>query len=626
MSRDKRLPIADHVLGMGRNITRRDFVNGVGLSSLGMIFPAWGSGPRTTADYPPTRTGLRGSHPGSFETAHALAREGMTFSSARDTGEFYDLVVIGGGISGLASVWYYRRLFGADSRILVVENHDDFGGHAKRNEFHHDGVMRLAWGGVFNLEYPAFSPTVNALMTELGVDIDRLLAGLEFNYGRNGRLGPSTWFDAETYGRDVLIPGFAIRNANLAGNAEKVDQMPLDAASRASLKAFYSARENVLENHSSAERARYLRQISYLDFIQEHGGLTPQAASIFLRSTDGYWGVSADALSVAECVGADLPVQHLLGGEPEIVDERINDVAMFPDGNASIARLLVRKMIPAVAPGNSMDDIVTAKFDYSQLDQSESRVRIRLNSTAVAVRQDADRVAVDYVNGGQTLRVNSRHCVLACWHSVIPYLCPALPAEQKEAMKYQVKRPLVLTNVLLRNADAFERLGINGAYCPGRLHQNVWLVHGIEVGDYRHAWNDDGAVVVMFWGMPHSPNRQLPIREQHRAARTRMLSMEFADFEREVRTVLNGMLGSAGFSAAEDILAVTVNRWPHGYAYDYLDLWDPEWPPGEAPHEIARRPFGNIAIANADAGADAYTHVAIDQAWRAVNELRNMPA
>jgi spermidine dehydrogenase len=126
---------------------------------------------------------------------------------------------------------------------------------------------------------------------------------------------------------------------------------------------------------------------------------------------------------------------------------------------------------------------------------------------------------------------------------------------------------------------------------------------------------------MMFWGSVAPPVAGLAPREQHHASRAKLLSMNFEDFEREVRAVLNGMLGPGGFSAADDVLAITVNRWPHGYAYDYLDLWDPDWPPGQAPHEIARRRFGNIAIANADAGADAYSHVAIDQAWRAVNDL-----
>jgi spermidine dehydrogenase len=125
----------------------------------------------------------------------------------------------------------------------------------------------------------------------------------------------------------------------------------------------------------------------------------------------------------------------------------------------------------------------------------------------------------------------------------------------------------------------------------------------------------------MFWGSVAPPDASVPAREQHRASRALLLAMSFKDFEREVRTVLDGMLSPAGFDVQKDILAITVNRWPHGYAYDYLDLWDPEWPAGQAPHEIARQPFGSIAIANSDAGADAYTHVAIDEAWRAVGDL-----
>ncbi len=100
-----------------------------------------------------------------------------------------------------------------------------------------------------------------------------------------------------------------------------------------------------------------------------------------------------------------------------------------------------------------------------------------------------------------------------------------------------------------------------------------------------------------------------------------MLELSFADYEREVRTVLDGMLGPTGFNVNKDILAITVNRWPHGYSHDYLDLRDPTWPEGEAPHLIASKPHGNITIANSDAGADAYTHVAIDEAFRAVNEI-----
>jgi spermidine dehydrogenase len=284
--------------------------------------------------------------------------------------------------------------------------------------------------------------------------------------------------------------------------------------------------------------------------------------------------------------------------------------------------LLVQNLIPAVAPGSNAGIIALAQFDYAQLDKAGHAVRLRLNSTVVNAANHGEGTRVTYMNEGLPWRVKSRHTVMACYNVIIPHLCPDLPEQQKDAQKYQVKRPLILTNVLLRNSSAFDQLGISGAYCPGRLHGVVWQVKGVNTAGYRHDWTDAGALPVMFWGSVAPPDSSVQIKDQHRASRALMLAMTFEDFEREVRTVLDGMLGPAGFDVQKDILAITVNRWPHGYAYDYLDLWDPEWPEGQAPHEIARRPFGNITIANSDSGADAYTHVAIDQAWRAVEDFK----
>jgi len=606
---------------VSNDITRRDFIHDVSLSSLGMLVPLGGWAQLHAEGYPPVLTGMRGSHLGSFEVAHALAREGRSFEPTRDTGEQFDLVVVGGGISGLASAWYYRKLFGPDSRILIIENHDDFGGHAKRNEFHQGGLMRLAWGGVMDLRYPLFSDTAKTLLKELGINTQRLRRDLNFNYGGDGALGPAVYFDAETYGRDVLIPGLSLRQSDFESIQQKIDEIPLDQESRDSLKSFYSARTDVLAGLGATERSQYLKQTSYIEFLRTKGGLTEAAAALFMKALDGDWGLSLDSLSVAEALSAGMSGIHLLGKKPE-ASEYDYEFAMFPDGNSSVARLLVRRMIPAVAPGDSMDDIVTAKFDYSQLDRPDSNVRIRLSATAVHVQDGAGGAVVNFVKNGEVSRVHGRHVVLACWHAIIPYIFPALPDRQAEAMRYQVKRPLLVTNVLIRHARAFDRLGVTGAYCPGGLHGSMWLIGGVNVGEYRRDWSDDGPAVVQFFGRPGAPARGLTARQQHRADRARLLEMEFSEFEREVRSVLDGMLGAGGFDAAEDILAITVNRWSHGYSYDYLDLWDPDWPPGEAPHEIARQRFGNIAIANADAGANAYTHVAIDEAWRAVNELR----
>ena len=237
------------------------------------------------------------------------------------------------------------------------------------------------------------------------------------------------------------------------------------------------------------------------------------------------------------------------------------------------------------------------------------------------VENEDGHVAVTYVRDGTGSRVRAKHCVLACYHAIIPYLCPELPEEQKEAQRFQVKHPMLVTNVLLRSGKGFEQLGISGAYCPGRMHAKVWLIKGVNTAGYHEGDDVEGAVPVMLWGMVAPPRSDVPIHDQLREARQVLLEMNFEDFEREARVVLDGLLGSTGFDAAEDILAITVNRWPHGYAYEYLDLWDPEWEDGQAPHEIARRPNGNITIANSDAAASAYTQAAIEEAFRAVDEL-----
>jgi len=616
---------------MDRDITRRDFIHDVSLASLGLALPAsvaahaaTGSPVPAGENYPPVRTGMRGSHPGAFEVAHALAREGKSFPAPTDIDESYDLVVVGGGISGLAAAYYYRKRFGPDARILILENHDEFGGHARRNEFHQGGQMRLSWGGTMNLEYPLFSDEVNELLTELGVDIDTLLEGYHFRYGSGPKGKHAMFFDAETYGRDELVQDFSFRAGRETDLDASIDRFPISKESRESLKKFYARRENVFAGKSEDEVRNLLRSISYTDFLKKYGGLTDEAADLFMRVTHGYAGVGADSLSAAECIGASVPITHLLGS-PHLsgsgATDAGGDVAMFPDGNASVARLLVRALIPAVAPDADASNLALARFDYSRLDEAGATVRLRLNSTVINVANHNGGTRITYVNDGRVLRVKAKHSVLACWHAVIPHLCPDLPDEQKEAQKYQVKRPLLVTNVLLRDSKAIDKLNLSGAYCPGRLHGAVWVVKGVDTMGYRHEWDDPGSVPVMFWGTIAPPDSTVPIKEQHRASRALLLAMTFDDFEREVRTVLAGMLGPAGFDVQDDILAITVNRWPHGYAYGYLDLWDPAWPEGMAPHEIARQPYGNITIANADAGADAYTQVAIDEARRAVGEL-----
>jgi spermidine dehydrogenase len=296
----------------------------------------------------------------------------------------------------------------------------------------------------------------------------------------------------------------------------------------------------------------------------------------------------------------------------------------FPDGNASIARLLVRGLIPGAAPGETMEDIVTARFDYAALDTPGAQVRLRLNSTAVNVEHEgsvgsASQVAITYVRNGRTGQVRARHCVLACYNRVIPHLCPSLPAPQKQALTQLVKTPLVYTSVLLRNWRAWKKLGIGVVHCPGSYHAFAMLDFPVSLGDYRFSGGPDDPILVHMSRVPLRPG--LPPAEQFKAGRMELLQTPFESMEREIRTHLGGMLGGGGFDPARDIAAITVNRWPHGYARDFNPLFDPpEWEENP-PWVQGRKRFGRITIANSDAGGDAYLNVAIDQAHRAVQDL-----
>ena len=365
---------SDEDLGMSRSITRRDLIHDAALATLGLAMgPALAGGAFAggageskeiepgrlapgAAGYPPVRTGLRGSHPGAYETAHALAREGRAFPEPVDLEEDYDLVVVGAGISGLAAARYYQQRFGPDSRILLLENHDDFGGHARRNEFHQGGRMVLSMGGTHNLEWWSFSDTVKAFMREHGVDVEAMRSRMDFDYGRTAPNSPALWFDEDTYGVNRLVAGCDLSSPL---QPDVIDQMPISTAGRESLKAFYTADRNVLEDLSDEEVEAYLRSVSYPEFLRRHGGLTEDAIQLFAKREHGGWGVEMRALSAMEAIEDGSPGAHILGwGWDE--NSGKYPVAMWPDGNASLARLQVAALIPQVAPGTTAGNVALA--------------------------------------------------------------------------------------------------------------------------------------------------------------------------------------------------------------------------------------------------------------------------
>jgi spermidine dehydrogenase len=649
MTQEKQNHPQDRFLGMDQPITRRDFLNGMAIGATaaasGPLLAASLSDPPSTPGaaqlppaaqdalgyYPPLLTGLRGSHPGSFEDAHAL-RDGRTWPTATDTGEEYDLIVVGAGLSGLAAAHFYRAQTTPKSRILILDNHDDFGGHAKRNEFNLSGQLNLLNGGTLEIDSPRpYGPIAAGLLTTLGIDVPKLIKttqNLEF-YEHLG-LQAGVFFDRETFGADKLCVGLGQIPLE-----QFLAPAPLSAAARAQIIQIQEGNVDYLPGLSSDEKKDRLSRVSYETFLRDLVKVDPAVLNFYHARTMGEWGVGTDAVSALDCWGFGLPgfkgmnlakgSIRRMGFTPAGYEDTGGSYRLhFPDGNATLARLLVRNLIPSAVPGGSAEDVVTARVNYAHLDRSATPVRLRLNSIAIRARhlgdpKSAGHVEVTYLRGGKPYTARARGTVLACYNMMIPYLCPELPTAQRDALHKLVKTPLVYTSVALRNRLAFDALKVHRVYAPGGYHTYFHLNPHVDIGRYRSPKSAQQPILVHMVRTPCKPG--LPEHEQNRAGRAELLSTSFETFERNIREQLGRTLGAGGFDPARDISAITVNRWPHGYAPEYNPLFDPDVPEAERPHMIGRAQFGRIAIANSDAGGGAYTDSAINQGHRAVAEL-----
>jgi spermidine dehydrogenase len=631
----------DRELGMYASISRRDFLDGVALAIGAAVLPgplgavAAAASP-TVAPYPPRLLGDRGQQPGANGVAHAL-RDGTFWRNAGtpyDTGEHYDLVVVGGGLSGLAAALTYRQQAGSAARVLIVEALDDFGGHARRNEFVADGRIVLGHGGSQSLQTPSyFSPAVNALIGSLGIDLEKFETEyFDRDWASRRNLVESYFFARELFGRNRLV------RANGAA-ARWVPGTPLPEQAQRDLIALVDEPRDYLPGLSRAEKRQKLAAVTYRQFLLEVVRADPKLVDFFSTSTVGYFGAGIDAVSALDaCANGNPGFDAMdLGPEADAAMSPTGRLAYtdpdeyiyhFPDGNHGVARALLRSLNPAALAGRSMEDLVTGRVDYGELDSPSAATRVRLDSTAVRVRHigphaTASHVEVAYARRGRVETVRAQHVVLACWHRMIPYLCDELPVAQTAALNDQCKIPLIYTNVLLRDWSALQRLGVSAIHAPGQFWHQTFIDFPVSIGGYRFAQQTNEPIVLHMSAVPLEPG--LAPREQASAGRRRLATLTFGDLERSIRDQLARALADGGFDPARDIAAICANRWSHGYAYEYMRPWDAYWPNGPLPIEAARQRCGRIAIANCDSGAYAYVNSAIDQAIRAVRELLGTP-
>jgi spermidine dehydrogenase len=647
----------DRELGMGRNITRRDFLNGMGVALTSSILPtnqvsAFAAMMQQAENegeyYPPTRTGMRGAHPGSFEVAHALVG-GRHWDTVSDTGETYDLVIVGAGISGLSSAFFFYNDAGRTAKVLLLDNHDDFGGHAKRNEFHYKDRMLLLNGGTSNLEVvDQYSTVSRTMLKAIGIDLGRLQKASnstnEFYNSMN--LGSATFFAKEIFGADRLVMGVPTGGRGGYGGrgiganwAEWLEKTPFSETAKKDLIRLYDpALPDFFPGLTDAEKKDRLAKMSYQDYLLKVVKVSPEVLPYLNRArngidvfaaygaaNEGHPGFQGLKLQPYSPVG---PLTHIGGTQHgnEVVSFG-GPTIEFPDGNASITRLLIRSMIPDALPGQTMEDAITSHLDYGLLDRANQPVRVRLNSTVVKVKhmgepESAKEVEITYVRGGKAERVKAQHVIMACYNAMIPYLCPEMSKTQKDALAYCVKKPLVYTSVCIRDWTAFAKMGLRNVNCPGMFHFGFSLGRAPVFGDYKGPRSPEDPMVLSMVMEPVGEGKTE--RDQYRTGRIKLFGWSFEDFERNIRDQIGRGMEGSGFDPARDIVAITVNRWPHGYAYMYNMLFDkPEWALLDAedkPCYVGRRRWGRISIGNSDAAASSHTDAAIDEGYRAAGE------
>jgi spermidine dehydrogenase len=640
MSDPKPTQSGDARLGLNDDsITRRDFLGSVMLASgaalLHSVTPAELLGAKDADEF--TGYGGVGEYSNSNGNTLAVLQAGHTIrdgvydplpKDVIDTGEVYDCVIVGGGISGLAAALFFQRHTREGMKCLVLENHPMIGGEAKQNEFLVDGQRLIAHQGsaIYQLQYP--NSFLARFYDSIGLKVPRL------DYQKWAGPGPEMPLSRTPYETVGLEHGqygfwFGAKFGQKSGMwlidpiGKNLEGAPISRTARTEWLRWLKStpvREDKFV-HPKVEgdaTSRYLDSITLEQHYMERFGLSSETVRTFLSPVEGGGsGLGPDALSAYSDYAYEM--LHPLQGEGVDTDQ------MFPGGNTTIARLMLKSLIPpAIAGSDNVEDVTRNIVVLSALDTPQTSTKVRLSSTAVAVQHDgepnkSDYVSIAYLKEGKLYRVKGRSVVLAGGSWTTKHIAHDLPETHRKAYAQFYRSPCMMANVAVRNWRFLHRMGISGCRWFEGIGNYVEVRKLALTGVADSTIGPDSPVVLTLKILYPYPGR--PTEEQGNRGRAEMLQTSFRDYERQIREQLRAMFATSGFDAQRDIAGIILNRWGHAYLSPQPGFFfGRDGQP--APREVLRNsPFGRITFANTDLAGAMDHRYSILEAQRAVAQL-----
>ena len=626
----------DKELGLDRDITRRDFVYGSSIllssavvgcgkstdkkshsnSDYSFDVSANWYGPGGIGDYAKSH----GNTPELIKTAHEIrsGRFNTEIAYAVDSGEEYDLVVVGGGFSGLSAAYHFNRL-NPSGRVLILDNHPLFGGEAKRNDFNVNGVHISGPQGSNDFGIPSATGGPDDYFSALNLP-------REFNYvepvgSAAGMRIPIDNYDYMTWQEKHFDVGHFFNGAvnpwikDVWGTG--LNSTPWSTEVK---DAFTRVRSTEIKDKSGRDTDRWLDSITLKSYYEEELRLPPEVTSFYDPIMASIIGLGCDAISAYWGKYFDMPGFK----KPELYNEDL--LQSFPGGNTGIARHFVKKLNPDAIEGTSFEEVLFGRIAFDQLDREDKPVRMRLNSTAVSIEHTSqvngnEQIQITYAKNGELNKLKAKAVVMATGGWVNRNVLKDLPSEYHGAYGKFGHSPVLVANVALTNWRFLERLGVSAAIWPEGFGFTCNIRRPMIVDGKSQPLHPDKPIVLTFYTPIFKPG--LERKEQGAVGRAELLSTSFTDYERQIREQMTIMFSAGGFDPAKDIAGIILNRW--GHAYVNPDLGFMFGADGNiAPPDVIREPYGRIAIGHSELRGHQYWSGAAGEGRRAVEALLDL--